>query len=145
MARQLKQYVMLRESAMVMPVSFGPGDELPAWAAKRLENSDHLFEDAKPVGEVQLPAPKDSKAVSGVVPGSGPISEPAATELGKPQQITDEEEDAANEEADEDEPPRRNASLREWAEWAPKHGIPVSEGMGRDDIIKAAEEAGLLD
>ena len=142
MARQLKQYVTLRENAMVMPVSFGPGDTLPEWAAKQLENSDHLFEEAKPVGEVQLPAPKDTKAVSGVVPGSGPISEPAATELGKPQQIADEDDD---EEGDENEPPRRNASLREWAEWAPKRGIPVSEGMGRDDIIKAAEEAGLLD
>lgn len=142
MARQLKQYVTLRESAMVMPVSFGPGDELPEWAAKKLEKADHLFEDAKPVGEVQLPAPKDTKPVSGVVPGSGPLAEPAVTELGRPTQVNDEDED---EEFDGDEPPRRNASAREWSEWASAHGVPVSEGMGRDDIINAAEEAGLLD
>lgn len=141
MARELKTHVVLRESAMVMPVSFGPGDKLPDWAAKKLEGKDHLFEVAKPVGEVVLPAPKDVKPVSGVVPGSGPLAEPAVTELGRPTQITDEDEDGEG----SDEPPKRNASAKEWAEWAKEAEVPVTEGMSRDDIITAAKEAGKLD
>lgn len=141
MARELKTHVVLRESAMVMPVTFGPGDSLPDWALEKLEGKDHLFEVAKPVGEVVLPAPKDVKPVSGVVPGSGPLSEPAATEQGRPTQITDEEE----EDEGSDEPPKRNASAKEWAEWAKEAEVPVTEGMSRDDIITAAKEAGKLD
>ncbi|QRE00919.1 hypothetical protein [Nocardia phage NC1] len=143
MARELKTHVVLRESAMVMPVTFGPGDSLPDWALEKLEGKDHLFEVAKPVGEVVLPAPKDVKPVSGVVPGSGPLSEPAATEQGRPTQITDEDEDGDDE--GDDAPPKRNASAKEWAEWAKDAGVPVTEGMGRDDIITAAKEAGVLD
>jgi hypothetical protein len=139
MARRLNTHVVLRENPAVMPVSFGPKDELPDWAAKQLEGADHLFDEPAPVGEVQLPAPKDAKPVSGVVPGQGPLTEPAATELGRAQQVADDDDEDGT-----DEPPRRNASKPEWAEWAKAHGVSVSDEMGRDDIVKACEDEGLL-
>jgi len=140
MAQRLNTYVVLRENPSVLPVTFGPKDDLPEWALKQVAGKKHLFADADPVGEVTLPAPATAKPVSGVVPGQGPLTEPAATEQGKPQQVADEDDDE-----DDGEPPRKNASRPEWAEWAKAHGVPVTDQMGRDDIVKACEEAGFLD
>jgi hypothetical protein len=133
---ELKHGVVLRESTNKMPVAFNPGDELPDWAAEQLENSPHLFEDdaaPAPVDEVVIPAPADQKPITGQIPGAGPLTEPAATELGKTEIV------------DEDEPPKRNASGLAWRTFAEAQGVPVTDDMDRNDIIKACEEAGVVE
>lgn len=132
----LKHSVILRESVNKLPVSFAPGDDLPDWAVEQLENSPHLFEDdvaPEPVAPVEIPKPADQKPITGQVPGAGPLTEPAATELGKPEVV------------DENEAPKRNASERAWRLFAEGQGVPVTEDMDRSEIIKACEEAGVVD
>lgn len=141
MARELKHYVTLREHPASSPVCFGPGDKLPEWAVARLKGKDHLFtlQEAEHSG-VRLPAvkfpdgdtpqPKDAPTPS--------LTEPAATELGKPE--------VEGAEEDEDDTPRRNASRIAWAEFAGSFDppVPVTAGMSRDDIIKACEDARVI-
>lgn len=137
MSRELKHSVVLREKPNTEPRAFEAGDdELPDWAMEQLENSEHLFSDdetEKPVADVTIPAPADQKPVSGEVPGQGPLTEPAATELGRSQLV------------DPDQQPKRNASELSWRNYAQGQGVPVTEDMDRGDIIKACEEAGVVE
>lgn len=139
MARELKHYITLRESSASAPATFGPGDKLPEWVAKLIEGKDHLFV-----------APGDDQVVSRhpAVPnptGAAPqpreestpvLTEPAASDLGKTE-LEDPEDD--------DDVPRRNASRVTWAGFAESEGVAVTKEMSRDDIIKACEDAGVIE
>lgn len=140
MARQLKVYVVLRETPGAEPVSFGPKDKLPKWAADQIANSDHLFEDPEDKDSVHLPAPRDLQQDDPrlVQTGEPTVREPAATDLGQSEIEPDDDEE------EKGEAPRRNHSLLAWTEYAEQNGVPVTPNMGRDDVIKACEEAGVL-
>lgn len=144
MARELKHYITLREGPADGPSTFGPGDKLPEWVLERIEGKDHLFVESDGESVVSRhPAVTNPDGLARQ-PKEEPtpvLTEPAATDLGK-----SELEDAP----DEDDVPRRNASRVTWAAFAKDlkdegYNIAVTDGMSRDDIIKACEEAGAIE
>lgn len=139
MARELKHYITLRESPVAGPSTFGPGDELPQWVLDRIEGKDHLFVESDGESVVSRhPAVTNPDGLARQ-PKDEPkpvLTEPAATDLGKSELEDDE---------DEDDVPRRNASRVAWAKFAESEGVAVTSGMSRDDIIKACEEADVIE
>lgn len=103
------------------PVFFPAGtseDALPEWAAQRLEGSPAWFDQA---GDIPVPRiPPDA-------PAGPPEPQAPPAVVGRV-------------------PPRhgRGSSLAHWAEFADANGVNIGEGMSRDDVIAACEDAGLL-
>ena len=147
MARKLSTFVFLREPGALTLTSFGPESDLPDWAEKMLEGKDHLFDGGETVdsNQVDQPLPRDRNLteVDYAHTGEAVGSEPAATEQGKSQLASTEDED--DEEPASSDQPRGNASREAWAIFAEENGVPVTEEMGRDDIKAACSEAGVLD
>lgn len=144
MARQLTTFVRLRQPDGMATVSFGPGDDLPDWAAEALEGKDHLFSTKETVDRKQvdqkLPRDEDPEAALDYAQtGEATGKEPGASEEGKGQ-LED-----ANEPEEDEGPPKGNASRPAWAEFAEANGVPVTKAMSRDDIKEACAEAGVLD
>ena len=140
MAKKLKCYTVLRETPLSAPVFFGPDSVLPDWAVKATAGKDHLFTEDDGSSQIIAKIPNNSEEVPprSVKPtGSAQVLEPAGTELGKPDTVDPEAEDV--------EEPRRNASELAWREFAEDQGVPVTEAMGRDDIVSACEEAGVIE
>lgn len=146
MGRELKRYVTLRESPILAPVAFGPGDKLPDWALEQIKDSEHLFTAPEATFETvaRHSAVRNPEGLLPQVPDApaAKLTEPAATDLGKPE--------AGVPSSDEDEVPRRNASRIVWANFAEglrKEGfdITVTAQMSRDDIIKACEDADAIE
>ncbi|QAU06358.1 hypothetical protein SEA_WHOSEMANZ_32 [Gordonia phage WhoseManz] len=144
-ARKLKTHVFLREPGALSLTSFGPDDTLPDWAVKLTEGKDHLFEEQEPDRDpVDLPLPKDQDPQADLDyadTGEAVGKEPAASEQGDTQLV----DRAAEDEDDEPEQPRGNASREAWARFANKSGVPVTDEMSRDDIKAACADAGVLD
>ena len=97
-------------------VEFSPGDEVPAWAARLLDNPA-----AWEGGE--LPTLDDAGATPADA-GSDPAGE------------------AANPEGDTADRPRGNASLADWTAYAKAQGVTDDEldGMSRADIRARFEQ-----
>lgn len=145
---KLKCYTWLRSPAGDT-ISFGPGDELPDWALELVSGQDHLFGGAASAPIVRIPAPSE-EAPTPELNGEGPATmlEPAATELGRSENLPPEDDESDDDEADEDdgpEAPNRGASKMLWVEFAAAAGVPVNSEMGRDDIIKACEDAEVIE
>ena len=137
MAKKLTTYVHLREDVGTNLVAFGPDSDLPDWAVEQLKGKDHLFAKGETGRKsVKLPAPKDDKSEG---------KEHPVTDLVDP--------DAEGGEGSDDgekEPPSRGASEADWREFAEEaieNGYPVvlTAEMKRNDIIKACEEAGVIE
>ena len=149
-ARKLKRNVVLREFATSLPQSFGPDTKsFPKWAQDQLDEAgDHIFEPYDAVAaykRVSIPAPSgqvqgrdyESAEVLGAV-SSKPIEE----DLDEPAEEDSEEPEV--------EVPGRNQSKATWKAFAKKaiaDGYPVvlNDDQGRDDIIKALEEAEVIE
>ncbi|WNM69937.1 hypothetical protein SEA_GUYFAGIERI_34 [Rhodococcus phage GuyFagieri] len=150
---KLKCYTILRENLASAPVTFGPDSVLPDWALKLVAGKDHLFEGAAPAPTVRIPAPSEEVPEPELNPeGSAVVLEPAATELGKsenlPPEDDDEDEDDEDDGDDGDDGPKapsRGASEMLWREFAAASGVPVTDEMGRNDIIAACEAAEVID
>ena len=134
---KLKCYTWLRNPSGGV-VSFGPQDELPDWALELVSGKDHLFEGAAPAPSVRIPAPSEEVPAPELNPeGPATMLEPAATELGRSENLPDDE--------DEDKAPGRNAAQIVWRAFAEEQNVPVSEDMDRAEIIKACEDAGVIE
>jgi hypothetical protein len=98
--------------------AFGPGEDLPDWAAEQITNPDvwegelpaHLNAEGEPQPRVATPAP--------------------ATPASQMQ-----------------EPPRsgKGSGRDAWAAYAASHGVEVEEAASRDDIVDALSERGLVE
>ena len=146
MAKKLTTYVHLREDVGTNLVAFGPDSDLPDWAVEQLKGKDHLFAKGETGRKsVKLPAPKDDKSEGKEHPvtGASQSKEPAATDAGDSDLV---DSDAEGGEGDkDDEAPSRAASEADWREFAEDEGVPVTAEMKRADIIKACEEAGVIE
>lgn len=150
MAKKLTTYVHLREGVGTNLVAFGPDSDLPDWAVEQLKGKDHLFAKGETGRKsVKLPAPKDDKSEGKEHPvtGASQSKEPAATDAGD-SDLVDPDPDAEGGEGsngDDNEAPSRAASEADWREFAEDEGVPVTAEMKRADIIKACEEAGVIE
>ncbi|WIC89656.1 hypothetical protein SEA_APIARY_34 [Rhodococcus phage Apiary] len=124
--------------------SFGPEDALPDWALELVSGQDHLFGGAASAPIVRIPAPSEEVPAPELNPeGPATMLEPAATELGRSENLPPESDDEDDD--DEAKPPSRGASELEWRAFAGVAGVPVTDEMGRNDIIKACEEAEVIE
>jgi hypothetical protein len=98
--------------------SFGPGEDLPGWAAEQITNPD--------VWEGELPA--------------------HLNEQGEPQERVA-TRPAGQAEARLPEPPRagKGSGRDAWAVYASRHGVEVDEDASRDDIVNQLAERGLIE
>ncbi|MEH3135358.1 MAG: hypothetical protein PGN30_10200 [Mycolicibacterium neoaurum] len=154
MAR-LAGHVSLRD-AVGNVVQFGPGDEVPEWAAKRITNP-RLWED----GEVPFPPAEPE--------GPGPVAEQTDEALRaeveklrvENQQLRDDKQQLVDEvtrlqaeaggsagSGNAPEPPPRGgagANLAAWSEYASHFAdkVTITEDDKRDDIIDKLEKAGV--
>lgn len=150
MTKRLAVHIFASESVGSPTQSFGPGSEIPDWLAEQIEGQDHLFHSAEAITYSVTPKPSEVKTVEVEHPvtGASQSREPAATDEGKSDLIDvedDEDEDSVEDEDDEDEAPKRNASELDWREFAESKSVVLNERMGRDDVIKACEDAGLIE
>ena len=154
---KLTQTVVLRETPSSLPRAFGPEDELPTWAAKQLEGKDHLFEPYDPrsayyrggsLDKARVPRPADQKRGRDYESGQAvtpPVGSPILEDL-DPAKGEDQDDDGDS----ADEAPKRNASKATWLAFAQEaiaDGFPVqlADGMDREDIIKACEDAEVIE
>jgi hypothetical protein len=124
----LKGYVHVRDDRGENHV-FGPGDEVPDWAAKLITNAK-AWEDeptASNPATAEPPAPKDKKA-----PKAGKSAAKAPTE---PQ--------ADGAPAASGEPPRVGAGsgTEAWSDYAASLKLTVPEDAKRADIIQLVDDA----
>src|SRR5688572_15803091 len=100
------------------------------------------------------PNPAPEVDVAHVVPVSEPAPDkPPAAPVADPGEADDDRGgEGATPVADPDQglpppPPRagRGASAAAWQQWATTAGVAVADGAGRDDIIAACEQAGVID
>lgn len=153
MAKKLTTYVHLREDVGTNLVAFGPDSDLPDWAVEQLKGKDHLFAKGETGRKsVKLPAPKDDKSEGKEHPvtGASQSKEPAATDAGDSDLVDPDAEGGEGSDDGEKEPPSRGASEADWREFAEEaieNGYPVvlTAEMKRNDIIKACEEAGVIE
>jgi hypothetical protein len=98
--------------------AFGPGEDLPEWAASQITNPD--------VWEGELPAHLDEE---------GNPQERVATR-------TDGEAEARL-----PEPPRagKGSGRDAWAAYASRRGVEVPDDASRDDIVNALTERGMVE
>lgn len=149
MTKRLAVSIFASESPGSPVQSFGPDSEIPDWLAEQIEGQDHLFHSTKATTYSVTPKPSEVKTVEVEHPvtGASQSREPAATDEGKSDLIEFEEaiEEALNDDDDDDEAPKRNASELDWRDYAEEHNVALSDSMGRDDVIKACEDAGLIE
>ncbi|WNY15142.1 hypothetical protein SEA_MACGULLY_38 [Rhodococcus phage MacGully] len=138
---KLKCYTWLR-SPSGESISFGPDDTLPDWALELVSGKDHLFGGAASAPTVRIPAPSEEVPAPELNPeGPATMREPAASELGKSENLPDEDED----DEDEVKAPGRNAAELAWRAFAEDRNVPITAEMDRAEIIKACEEAGVIE
>lgn len=138
---ELKVWIHVRETPSSQVETFGPGQELPDWVLERIEGKDHLFKEIdQNTKSINLPAPRATD-----------------DEDRQEAQVKAEAKGEVPEEEDEDEalePPKRNASEADWREFlveARESGeYPLDpdedyEKMDRTQLIKTAEEAGVIE
>lgn len=96
--------------------AFGPGEELPDWAAEQITNPD--------VWEGELPAHLDEE---------GNVQERVATRV-EPQAEMAEPPRAG-----------KGSGRDAWAAYASHRGVDVADDASRDDIVNALAERGLVE
>ena len=133
MTRRLVARVTLEDPDTRQHVSFGPGGEVPGWAAALITNplawaegdgDEHEGDGAD--GEASV-TDGDEPDVASVSDGDVTSTEDATTVEG--------------DEPDVDAPPRSGAGsgVGAWAKHARALGVPVTDDMSRDDIIAAVD------
>ena len=120
MTRRLVARVTLEDPDTRQHVSFGPGGEVPGWAAALITNPLAWGPDESEGAEDEAPQePEPAVEVT-----DGEVTATVDTE--------DESEDAEDE-----APPRSGAGSGQgaWAKYARNLGLTVSDDLNRDDII----------
>ncbi|MCW2674794.1 MAG: hypothetical protein JWP14_3383 [Frankiales bacterium] len=133
---------------------FGPGDEVPAWAQRKIVNPK-AWEDGE-LPKVRAAKPKDGDPAPG--DDTEPTEEQPPADAGAADAETEGDSDAtdsgsgdAPETPPGDEtpqiPPRQGAGSGKaaWHAYAKTVGLDVAEDTSRDDVIELLEDAGLLE
>lgn len=141
---ELKVWIHERRTPSSEVEAFGPGSKLPDWLLERIKGKKHLFEPKPPEQrEIQLPAPRDQKSE---------VDREAEVKFAEARG-----EETPKDDEDEDEvleAPSRAASAADWREFlveARESGeYPLDpdedyEKMDRTQLIKTAEEAGVIE
>lgn len=115
-ARKLATYVHVYDDHGAVTV-FGPNDDVPAWAQKKITNPD-VWADSDDEPDS---APADPGNSGGIGDGEGAGD------------------------SDGQVPPRGGAGsgAEAWRAYAAAKGVEVAADAGRDDVIAALEEAGV--
>ena len=126
MTRRLVARVTLEDPDTRQHVSFGPGGEVPGWAAALITNTLAWAEDDGADGEASVTDGDEPDAAS-VSDGDVTATEDATT--------------VGGDEPDVEAPPRYGAGsgVGAWAKHARALGVPVTDDMSRDDIIAAVD------
>ena len=126
MTRRLVARVTLEDPDTRQHVSFGPGGEVPGWAAALITNPLAWAEDDGADGEASV-TDGDEPDVASVSDGDVTATEDATT--------------VGGDESDVEAPPRSGAGsgVGAWAKHARALGVPVTDDMSRDDIIAAVD------
>ena len=121
MTRRLVARVTLEDPDTRQHVSFGPGGEVPEWAAALITNPLAWAEGEQPT---EVP-------VTEVDDGAEAPVDSEHTETPEGEQPTE----------GDDAPPRSGAGsgVGAWAKHARALGVPVTDDMSRDDIIAAVD------
>lgn len=141
---ELKVWIHERRTPSSEVETFGPGSKLPKWLLERVEGKKHLFAPLPPEQrEIILPAPRDDK---------DEVDREAEVKFAEAKG-----EEVPEAEGDEDEvieAPSRAGSAADWREFlveARESGeYPLDpdedyEKMDRTQLIKTAEEAGVIE
>ncbi|MBU8830835.1 hypothetical protein [Mycolicibacterium goodii] len=115
--------------------SFGPGDEVPEWAARRLTNPK-VWED----GEVPFPP-----APVGDDSDVGRLKAEVERLTAENHRLTEELEQVTSTKSDDGPPPvsGRGSGEDKWRAYADRKGVDVSDLADRGDIIERLREKGV--
>jgi hypothetical protein len=107
--------------------TFRPGDPLPDWALKRIDNPY--------VRGTAVPDPKGASLVHAPHRAVGAL----------PKRAEEESDEDGDSDGDESRPPENGpaASRERWAAYARTHKIEVRDAWKREDIIAACNERGV--
>lgn len=121
--KQLVLTVYLTDPVGRVEAVFGPGDDVPGWAALRITN------------------PLAWGETAGESPAASPV--PQVPQSGATDAVSRDVDDL--DVAGGGPPPRSGpgASRRLWADYAESNGVAVEADWRRDDIIAACERAGI--
>ena len=135
MTRRLVARVTLEDPDTRQHVSFGPGGEVPGWAAALITNP-LAWAEATVGGDEPEDDGADGEA--SVTDGDEPEDDGAETPVDSEHTETPEGEQPTE---GDDAPPRSGAGsgVGAWAKHARALGVPVTDDMSRDDIIAAVD------
>lgn len=137
MQRRLRTHVTVHDSNFASH-TFGPDDEVPRWARKKITNPKAWASDED---EAATAASSEPPADTGVPPQNDGTQGSDAGDDGTPPDTGD-AGDGGDEgtSAGAPERPAGNASRENWAAYARHLGVNVTGAMGRDDIRDAVAE-----
>ena len=133
MTRRLVARVTLEDPDTRQHVSFGPGGEVPGWAAALITNPLAWAEDDGDEPEDDG-ADGEASVTDGDEPDAASVSDGDVT-------ATEDATTVGGDEPDVEAPPRSGAGsgVGAWAKHARALGVPVTYDMSRDDIIAAVD------
>ena len=133
MTRRLVARVTLEDPDTRQHVSFGPGGEVPGWAAALITNPLAWAEDDGDEPEDDG-ADGEASVTDGDEPDAASVSDGDVT-------ATEDATTVGGDEPDVEAPPRSGAGsgVGAWAKHARALGVPVTDDMSRDDIIAAVD------
>ena len=133
MTRRLVARVTLEDPDTRQHVSFGPGGEVPGWAAALITNPLAWAEDDGDEPEDDG-ADGEASVTDGDEPDAASVSDGDVT-------ATEDATTVGGDEPDVEAPPRSGAGsgVGAWAKYVRTLGLTVTDDMGRDDIIAAVD------
>ena len=135
MTRRLVARVTLEDPDTRQHVSFGPGEEVPGWAAALITNP-LAWAEATVGGDEPEDDGADGEAsvTDGDEPDVASVSDGDVT-------ATEDATTVGGDEPDVEAPPRSGAGsgVGAWAKYARTLGLTVTDDMSRDDIIAAVD------
>ena len=135
MTRRLVARVTLEDPDTRQHVSFGPGGEVPGWAAALITNPLAWAEATVGSDEPEDDgADGEASVTDGDEPDAASVSDGDVT-------ATEDATTVGGDEPDVEAPPRSGAGsgVGAWAKYARTLGLTVTDDMGRDDIIAAVD------
>ena len=148
MTRRLVARVTLEDPDTRQHVSFGPGGEVPGWAAALItnplawaEDDGDEPEDDGADGEASVTDGDEPDAADGEASVTDGDEPDAASVSDGDVTATEDATTVGGDEPDVEAPPRSGAGsgVGAWAKHARALGVPVTDDMSRDDIIAAVD------
>jgi hypothetical protein len=148
MGRQLNSYVYVEDKDGISR-GFGPGDDVPSWAAKQITNPDVWVDEAddEPVErdrpDVLAERFRGFGAKDSMVAAVADLDDDDVEALAALDDDQLRETIEMSRAGGDDPPPKGGAGsgIEEWTAYATAHGIDVPADATRDDIITAVEAA----